>query len=330
MKRLFTMAFLAMAVAMPADAHEVRPAQLKVSEVSPDRFLIRWKVPAMGDRRVAIEPVFAMDCEEPGERVEGYGAGASVRSWRIECAGGLAGSEIGFTNLPATMIDVFVHVTFLDGRAYTGLVRPSAPVFTIPERDSEARIFGSYFALGVEHILFGWDHLLFVLGLVLLVTDGRRLVWAITGFTVAHSITLALATLEIVAVPGPPVEAVIALSILLLAVEVTRYRRTGEKTLAIRWPWAVSLTIGLLHGLGFAGALREYGVPAYAKLVSLLAFNLGVEAGQLAFVAALVVFGLVVGRLKVPVMPRLRVAATWLIGVSGAFWLVQRVVGFSG
>lgn len=330
MKRLLAIACLATWVTVSAVAHEVRPAQLKVTELSADLFLVRWKVPAMGDRRIAIEPIFATGCEEPGERVEGYGSGASIRSWKIECAGGLAGSEIAFTNLPATMIDVFVHITFLDGREYTGVVRPSAPTFTIPERDSEARVFGGYLALGVEHILFGWDHLLFVLGLMLLVTDARRLVWAITGFTVAHSITLALATLDIVTVPGPPVEAVIALSILFLAVEVARYRRTGTETLAIRWPWAVSLTIGLVHGLGFAGALREYGIPAYAKTVSLLAFNLGVEAGQLTFVFALVLLGLLAGRLKLPALPALRVAATWLIGVSGAFWLVQRVIGFSG
>lgn len=316
-------------LALEAAAHEVRPAHLTVTEVSGDQYLVRWKVPAKGDRRLAIEPVFAAQCAEVGERVEAFAAGASVMSWRVECPGGLAETEIGFANLSRTMIDVLVQMTFLDGRYHMGLVRPSGPVFRVPARDSEASVFGSYLALGIEHILFGWDHLLFVLGLVLVVTNGRRLVWAITGFTVAHSLTLALAMLDVIRVPGPPVEAVVALSIVLLAVEALRYRRSGVDTFAIRAPWAVSMAIGLVHGLGFAGALSEYGLPAYAKLVSLFAFNLGVEVGQLTFVVSLVLLGAAARRVARPtVVPRLEFAVTCFVGVLGAFWLVERVTGF--
>lgn len=321
-----------LATAMLARAHEVRPARLIVSEKSDGRFRVRWKVPAMGDRRIAIDPIFPERCVGASGETEGTASDASVQSWYVTCRGGLADSEIAFSNLSSTMIDVLVRVVFLDGRDYTGLVRPTRPVFRVPARDSESSIFGGYFVLGVGHILFGWDHLLFVLGLVLLVADGRRLVWAITGFTAAHSVTLALATLSVVRVPGPPVEALISLSIVLLAVEVMRYRKTGVETLAIRSPWVVSVAIGLVHGLGFAGALSEYGLPAYAKFISLLAFNLGVEAGQLTFIGSLIVIVVLARRIE----PRSRRrigplagrAAVWFIGICGAFWLVQRVSGF--
>ncbi len=328
MKRLLLTGLTLLIACACASAHEVRPARLDVSEINEGAYLVRWKVPAMGDRRMAIEPIFAEGCSETGDRVEGHATGASVRTLSISCADGLAGTRITFFNLPSTMIDVLVQVTFLDGRYYTGLARPNSPYFDVPSRDSESSVFRSYLTLGVEHILFGWDHLLFVLGLLLLVTGPRKLVWAITGFTVAHSMTLALAMLDIIRVPGPPVEAVIALSIVALAVEAIRYRRSGIETLAIRAPWAVSMAIGLIHGLGFAGALNEYGLPAHARLVSLLGFNLGVEVGQLAFVGVLLALGAVARKIDARVLAPTQVAALWFIGVCGSFWLIERVVGF--
>lgn len=310
-----------------ACAHEVRPARLSVSEIDEGRYLVRWVVPAVGRRRLAIDPIFAADCSSSDAGMEAYSAGASHRTWRIDCSSGLAGTQIEFFNLQSTMVDVLVQIAFLDGREYTGLVRPVSPIFWIPDREETSSVFQSYLVLGVEHILFGWDHLLFVLGLMLLVTDGRRLVWAITGFSVAHSITLALAMFKFVYVPAPPVEAVIALSIVLLGVEAHRYNRSGELTVAIRSPWLISIVIGLIHGLGFAGALSDYGLPVYAKLPALLAFNLGVEAGQLAFVAALVLAGRVLRAVDTRLLPRARMAAMWLVGVCGSYWLVERLVG---
>ena len=322
----FTILFV-LIVNVTTVAHEVRPALLNISEVSANTFLVRWKVPAMGNQRLAIDPIFIEGCTASDDQVNGFAEGASVRSWHVTCTD-LADSDIGFSNLSSTMIDVLVQITFLDGRYYTGMVRPSAPVFHVPDRDSEASVLGSYLALGVEHIIFGWDHLLFVVGMVLLVTNFKRLIWTITGFTVAHSVTLALAMLNVIRVPGPPVEALIALSIVFLAVEVVRYKQTGVETLAIRAPWLVSMLIGLVHGLGFAGALSEFGLPAHAKFLSLFGFNLGVEIGQLAFVTVLLVAAAGIRRTSKQLVPLAQTAATWSIGVCGAFWLVERVFGF--
>jgi len=310
-----------------ARAHEVRPARLSVSEYYEGRYLVRWVVPAVGDRRLAIDPIFSAACASNEIAREAYSAGAAVRSWPIECSSSLAGTQIEFSNLQSTMIDVLVQISFLDGREYTGLVRPDSPVFQIPIRENAFSVFQSYLALGVEHILFGWDHLLFVLGLMLLVTNGRRLIWAITGFSVAHSITLALAMFNVIYVPAPPVEAVIALSIVLLGVEAHRYNRSGETTIAIRSPWLISCVIGLIHGLGFAGALSDYGLPVYAKLPALLAFNLGVEAGQLAFVTTLALAAALLRTMNARLLPRARLAAVWLVGICGSYWLVERLVG---
>jgi len=307
-------------------AHEVRPALLKISEVSDQKFLVSWKVPALGNRRLAIAPEFAAGFSSSKERVSGFSSGASIQSWYI-AGRELTDTDIVFTNLSSTMTDVLVQVSFQDGRYQTELVRPSAPVFHVSARDSHFKVFQSYMELGIEHILLGWDHLLFVLGMILLVTGKRRLLWAVTGFTVAHSITLVLATLDIIHVPAPLVEAIIALSIVLLAVEVTKYRQTGVETFALRSPWIISIVIGLVHGLGFAGALSDFGLPVHARVTSLLAFNLGVEFGQLLFIVLLMFVAVFSKRLKLPFRQPIRFATTWLIGLFGAFWLVQRTAG---
>ena len=187
-------------------------------------------------------------------------------------------------------------------------------------------------ALGVEHILFGFDHLLFVLALVILVRDWRRVVLTVTAFTLAHSITLAAATLGFVNVPGPPIEAAIALSIVLVAVEIVNEQR-GKSSVAARWPWLIAFCFGLLHGFGFAGALAEVGLPQHAIPVALLFFNLGVEAGQLAFVAVVLVAGWAFQRtisfrfepaVVLKVVNRLNMIATYAIGAVAAYWLIER------
>ena len=197
-------------------------------------------------------------------------------------AQGLAGKRIEFVGLQATVTDVLVRVQMLDGTHSTTLVRPSQPWVDIATSQGPLAVAGAYLSHGIEHILFGFDHLLFVLGLILIVRNTRMLLLTVTGFTVAHSITLSLATLGVIHVPGPPVEACIALSILLLASEILR-RQRGEPSLTATWPWAVAFSFGLLHGLGFASALIDIGLPQGDVPLALLAFNIGVEVGTACF-----------------------------------------------
>ncbi len=238
--------------------------------------------------------------------------------------------------LQATITDVLVRVQALDGTHTTTLVHPSQPWVEIAASQGIAAVAGAYLVQGIEHILFGTDHLLFVLGLLLMVRDRWMLLKTITAFTVAHSITLAAATLGFVSVPGPPIEAAIALSIVLVAVEIVNARR-GTPSLAARWPWLIAFSFGLLHGFGFAGALAEIGLPHHAIPIALLLFNVGVEIGQLAFVAAVLTAGAILSRAMMlrPTPPQLLqtvnrfdVIAGYAIGVMAAFWLIERTCAF--
>jgi hydrogenase/urease accessory protein HupE len=248
----------------------------------------------------------------------------------VEVAGGLGGKRIEFPGLQATITDVLARVQTIDGGLTTTLVRPSQPWVEIRAAPAGAlAIAGAFVWHGIEHILGGYDHLLFVLALILIVRSGRALFWTITAFTLAHSITLALATLGVVHVPGPPVEAAIAFSIVLLASEIVRLRR-GQSSLTSRWPWMVAFAFGLLHGFGFAGALAEIGLPQRDIPLALAAFNIGVELGQLAFIGA--VFGILWLVRRVRIAPWIEGnaarAAPYAIGTLASFWFVERVASF--
>jgi hydrogenase/urease accessory protein HupE len=244
-------------------------------------------------------------------------------------AGGLAGKRIEFVGLQATITDVLVRTQMLDGTHSTTLVRPSKPWVEIAAARGPLAVAGAFLKHGVEHILFGYDHLLFVFALMLIVQSRRVLLITITSFTIAHSITLALATLGAVHVPTPPVEAAIALSILLLACEIIRLEH-GQMSLTAKWPWAVAFSFGLLHGFGFASALTDIGLPKGDIPLALFTFNLGVELGQLAFIG--VVFSVLTLakriRLASVIGQRALPAATYMIGILGAFWFIERLAGF--
>jgi hydrogenase/urease accessory protein HupE len=220
------------------------------------------------------------------------------------------------------MVDVLVRIALSDGRVVSRLLRPDAPSFTFTA-ETAGPAAGGYFVLGVEHILFGIDHLLFVFALVLIVRGAGLLVKTITAFTLAHSITLALATLGYVHVPSAPVEAVIALSIVFVASEIVRGQR-DEPGLTERAPWLVAGTFGLLHGFGFAGALSQVGLPANDIPLALLWFNVGVEAGQLAFVA--VVLGVIALLRRIPwTLPRWApLVPPYAVGALAMFWVIER------
>jgi hydrogenase/urease accessory protein HupE len=256
----------------------------------------------------------------------------------LQCPSGLAGKSFTVQGLPQTQTDVLLRVDYLDGSSSNQRLTPEAPAVTIPERPSTFEIVQTYTVLGIEHILLGVDHLLFVLALLLLVNGFARLVATVTAFTLAHSVTLGAATLGFVHVPSAPVEAIIALSILFLASELARRRplagasaatapaRDDTANLTARFPWVVAFAFGLLHGFGFAGALSEVGVPQQAVPLALLFFNVGVELGQVMFIAVIFALAWLVRRLAVAMPDGSRRAVAYGIGSIAAFWAVERTI----
>ena len=315
-------------------AHEVRPAYLRiqaVGSVSRDgpatQFDVLWRKPTGGEVRLDIAPILPANCEQPGELKRWLDGGVETSRWLAECPGGIDGGELVIGGLEATVTDVLVRYERANGTTQIARVTPDQPTIVLTESESWLRVATTYFVLGVEHILFGIDHLLFVLALLIIVDGWRKLVATVTAFTVAHSVTLAGASLGLVSMPQQPVEAVIALSIVFVAMEIVHWRQ-GRPGLTRRAPWIVAFAFGLLHGFGFAGALAEIGLPEHAIPSALLFFNVGVEAGQLAFVAAVM---LVWAGLKRVDLPRWawRVPV-YGIGAMAAFWTVERIAGFAG
>lgn len=313
-------------------AHEVRPAYLELRQTAPETYSALWKVPGLGENlRLGLYVELPSTCTNATEPHASIANNAFTERWTFECRGGLTGGTIHIAGLAATMTDVLVRVGRLDGTTQITRITPSDPSFVVEAVPDGLEVARTYLVLGVEHILLGFDHLLFVLSLVILVKGLRRLIATVTAFTLAHSLTLAGATLGFVHVPGPPVEAAIALSILFMAAEIVRSRR--DKTgLMERFPWIVAFTFGLLHGFGFASALSEVGLPQASIPVALLFFNIGVEVGQLIFVAS--VFA-VMGLARL-LMRRIGMSQpTWAwrvppyaIGSAAAFWLIQRIAAF--
>jgi hydrogenase/urease accessory protein HupE len=320
----------------PAAAHEVRPGYLEIRELDEKTYDILWKVPAKGDKRLGLYVGLPAECRD-FEVVGTMVPGGFVERRRVECDGGLIGKSVRIDGLADTRTDVLARVERGEAGMQTVRLTPDEPAFVVARAPSALDVARTYFDLGVEHILFGVDHLLFVLALLFLVGDWRRLVGTVTAFTVAHSVTLAASTLGWVRAPQAPVEAVIALSIVFVAVEVF-HARQGRKGIAARQPWVVAFVFGLLHGFGFAGALRDVGLPEQHVPLALGLFNVGVEAGQLLFVAG--VFVLVYGLRRVlpafaerdagewAAMDRVSGPAAYVIGTLAAFWLIERTWGF--
>ncbi|MEZ5938234.1 MAG: HupE/UreJ family protein [Hyphomonadaceae bacterium] len=325
-QRLLSLLLVFVALSGAAHAHEVRPAYLAIREVESDTYDIVWKTPAQGDLRLALNVVFPETCESlapPRVRAPG---GAVIASWREHCPGGLIGQTIAIDRLDKTLTDTLFRLEPLGASPQTFRLTPDKPFIQIPARQNWMQIGTAYFGLGVEHILMGVDHLLFVLAILLLVGMNGRLLAAVTSFTVAHSLTLVGTSLGWVRLPVLPVEATIALSIAFVAAEGVR-ARSGQPTLTQLHPWIASFAFGLLHGFGFAGALREIGLPEDAVPLALFSFNLGVEAGQLLFIGAVLIVTLAVKAVvrARPIPAWAQMAPQYLIGICGAFWFVERV-----
>lgn len=331
MIRLFLHAALLLVSVLTATAtwaHEARPAYLQVTQLGPERFDIQWRTPVLQGMRLPVVLKFPDAVRNVTEPTQRELADSLIERRIVETIDGLAGQRIEFIGLQTTITDVLVRTETSNG-VTTTLVRPTTPYVVIAAEESRLSVTRVYVVHGIEHILGGYDHLLFVLALVLIVKNRRRLVATITAFTAAHSITLALATLGFVNVPGPPVEAMIAMSILLLATEIVRAQR-GAESLTARWPWMVAFAFGLLHGLGFAGALTAIGLPQGDVPLALLMFNVGVEIGQLMFVAVILMIFAMAGRIPSfgAASERMRLAASYGIGGLAAFWMIERIAQF--
>ena len=321
---------LLLLLSSPAMAHDARPAYLEVRQTSPTRYDLLWRIPVTAGMPLPVMlrlPEGVQNVTEPSIRTL---SDSLVERRVVEAPSGLSGQRIEFPGLQGTIADVLVRVQPLGGEMTTTLVRSSQPWVDIAAPTGGAfAVFAAFVGHGVAHILFGYDHLLFVLALMLIVRNTRALVLTVTAFTVAHSITLALAALGVVHVPGPPVEAAIAFSIVLVAAEILRMR-AGQPSLTANRPWLIAFCFGLLHGFGFAGALSEIGLPSAELPLALFGFNIGVELGQLAFIAA--VLALVALARKVRVLDAVtELSARWApyaIGSLAAFWFVERVDAF--
>jgi hydrogenase/urease accessory protein HupE len=305
------------------EAHEVRPSFLELRETAPGEFSVLWKTPMQGDARLALAPVFSGDVTVVSPVITRTPTGAAIQTWEVRVPR-LRGQTVRIDGLEGTMTDALVRVEFADGTTWTARLTPHRSAATIPTEDSAIVVAAVYLKLGVEHILTGADHLLFVLALIIIARSRRRLLTTVTAFTGAHSITLALATLGLVHVPQRPVEAVIALSIALVAVEIVRNRH-GHTGITMRAPWAVAFAFGLLHGFGFAGALSEIGLPAGHIPLSLLFFNLGVELGQLLFVGAVLSVVRLVDRVRAHTPRWAALVPPYVVGTVAMFWVFQRI-----
>ena len=329
--RLCAALLLAVLFATPtARAHEARPGYLEITETAPGRFSVLWRTPVLAGMRLPVVlkiPDDVKNLKEP--TVQELADSLVERRWIDAGPNGLAGKRIEFVGLQLTITDVLVRVGMLDGRNWTVIARPSQPWIEVAASQTWLGVASTYIEQGIRHILFGVDHLLFVLGLLLIVGDRWMLLKTVSSFTLAHSITLAIATLGYASAPLPPLNAAIALSILFLGPEIVR-RWRGETSFTIRHPWLVAFAFGLLHGFGFASGLTTMGLPRAEIPAALLLFNVGVEVGQLFFVGLIVALERAFRALEIR-WPRVAQALPgYAVGSLGAYWAIQRTLVLFG
>ncbi len=321
---LIALALGVLAATPAARAHEVRPALLEVREVGPARWTLLWRTPVLSGMRLPVVLGLPEGVREVGEPIVQELTDSLVERRTIDTGeAGLAGKRIEFVGLQGTITDVLVRVETADGGSSTTLVTPSQPWVEIAASQGRLALAGTYLLHGIQHIAFGVDHLLFVLGLLLIVKDRWMLIETVTAFTIAHSITLAIATLGYANAPLLPLNAAIALSILFLGPEIVRSWR-GETSLTIRKPWIVAFLFGLLHGFGFAGALTSAGLPRSELPLALVSFNAGVEIGQVTFILLILLLERSFRQLQIRWPRWVELLPGYAVGSLGAFWTIQR------
>ncbi len=303
---------------------EMRPALVQIQQTDASHYDILWKVPARGNKKLSL--TLLLDGEEPpANRTARFISGSFVESWTIKRNTGIQGLEITVSNISAVLTDVIIRYQSTEGELLTGRISAGSPNFQFAEQPSFESVIYTYTGLGIEHILIGSDHLLFVACLVIIAGFSRKLIWAVTGFTLAHSITLALSALDVLVLPIPPIEAAIALSIVFLAVEIAKNQRSS---LTYRYPVVVSSSFGLLHGFGFAAVLAEIGLPKNDLVTGLLFFNVGVELGQLIFISGVLVSMALINQVRALPLARLERVASYIIGSVAMMWCIERTLVF--
>lgn len=328
MKRTLFSILLLLLFANHCVADEIRMAYLELKENKEDNFSVIFKIPSKAGRQLDLTTQLPSGCKEISQVKTQLVNNAHLNSWGIECTESILGKQISIIGLKETNTNLLLHLEFIDGSSQTKVLSPEYQSYEIPGTSSSLQIAGTYTLLGVEHILQGFDHLMFVFALLLIAKNMRQLILTITAFTLAHSITLAGVTFGYLKLPQQPIEAVIALSIIFLAMEIVHQRR-GIDGIASRFPWIVSFTFGLLHGFGFAGALAEIGLPQQSVPLALLFFNVGVETGQLIFVTVVILIGIVLKKITKPfLLERARTFVVYSIGGLASFWFIERVSAF--
>jgi len=314
--------------ARPATAHPLDPSLLEIRELGGGEVEILWREPSSAPIGKRLEAVLPPGCRQLAAAEASRGEQRVSLRWRASCTGPLAGSRLGVVGLKERGTDALLRIHLEDGRLIQSVLRGDRPFFTVPERPDAGALMWDYAALGFDHILGGFDHLLFVFGLLFLVRGKRALLFTITAFTLGHSLTLSLAALGVAKLPSAPIEVAIALSIFVLALQLARCPelRPGHRD---RRPWRMAAAFGLLHGFGFAGALSEAGLPAGEIPLALFSFNLGIEAGQLAFIAAVLLLLLGVGRAfrlePEALTSKWALPAAYLVGSLSFFFVLERL-----
>ena len=309
-----------------AQAHELRPAYLSITETQANQYQLLWKTPANADKQLALKPIFSLKCKvsEGQRQIEPFKF--AIETWRMNCQTSLKGESLSIEGLDKTLTDVLVRTQWLNSHSQTALLVADKPTLVFDAEMDKNGIVETYFKLGAEHILTGFDHLMFVMAIMLLIVARKRLFWAITAFTLGHSVTLVLASVDVLRISPSIVEPLIAMSIVLMAYEVIRGQRGGHG-LTIEHPWIVSFAFGLLHGFGFAGALRAIGLPESDFVFALLFFNIGIEAGQLVFIGFALLLGMLVFRVFKLSQNKLVLPAAYLIGAVSVYWVIERAAG---
>jgi len=320
--------FFLLAAAHTLCAHEVRPAYLELRQTDANTYTVLWKVPAVGDMRLSIRPRFPENCKTVGDVTRYRASDSYAERLLLGCPGGLNDKTVAIDGLTSTMTDVLVRIERMDGSAQIARLTQSKPELVVEASPGRLQVARVYSVLGVEHILTGIDHLLFVLALIIITRGGWKLAKTVTAFTISHSITLTAATLGYVHVWQKPVEAIIALSIVFVAAEIL-HGRQGRLGITARAPWIVALTFGLLHGLGFASGLSDAGLPQVHIPLALLFFSLGLEAGHFLFIGAVLTVIFLLGQLPKVITPRwAQLAPPYAIGAVASYWVIARISAF--